>query len=155
MNVDFRIEGMANIKKNMMELEKDVRLKGARFAGRKASNVIRDAAIANAEAIDDSETANSIAKNIVVQFATKTFKRTGDVMFRIGVRGGAKTRKENEKNAGGDTFYWRFLEFGTSKMEAKPFLKPAMTDNIDKATNVFVSEFDRWLTRAVKRMKKK
>lgn len=28
-----------------------------------------------------------------------------------------------------DPYYWRFLEFGTSKMPAKPFLRPAFESN--------------------------
>lgn len=154
MTVEFKLDGVDALRKNLAMLSKEVQLKTARTAARKAANVIRDAAKANAERIDDTETANSIARNIVVQASAKDFKRTGDLIFRIGVRGGAKSRKDNEKNPGGDTFYWRFIEFGTSKKAARPFLLPALRDNIQSATDTFVREFDAGLNRALKRLKK-
>lgn len=154
MTVEFKLEGAENLQKNLKMLAGNVQLKTARAAGRKAANVIRDAAKANASRIDDPDTANSIAKNIAVQVDTKGLKRTGDLTFRIGVRGGAKSKESNEKNPGGDTFYWRFKEFGTSKMPAQPFLQPALRDNISNATDTFVREFDKGINRALKRMKK-
>lgn len=30
-------------------------------------------------------------------------------------------------------FYWRFIEYGTSKMPAKPFIRPAFDSSVDKA----------------------
>ena len=32
-----------------------------------------------------------------------------------------------------DPFYWRFVEFGTSKMPAKPFMRPAFEQSKEKA----------------------
>lgn len=155
MTIQFKFEGTDNLRKNLDMLAGDVQLRTARAAGRKAANIIRDAAKANAATLDDPETANSIAANIVVQTSTKDLKRTGDLWFRIGVLGGARSRADNEKNPGGDTFYWRFIELGTSKLPARPFLLPALRDNIEKATQTFITEFDKGLTRAVNRMKKK
>lgn len=152
--LEFKIQGADNFKKNLRQLEQNVQLKTARAAARKAANVIRDAAKANAEKLDDPETSQSIAANIAVQQRTKELKRTGDLVFSIGVRGGSKSKSSNEKNPGGDTFYWRFIELGTSKLAATPFLQPAMKDNIAKATNTFVMEFEKGIARAVKRMKK-
>lgn len=153
--IDFKLEGTENLLKNLKTLESDVQLKTARAAGRKAANVIRDAAKSNASQIDDPETANSIADNIAVQFVAKDFKQTGDLKFKIGVRGGARKRSDNEKNPGGDTFYWRFIEFGTRYVPARPFLRPAMRDNVDRATNTFILEFNKGINRAINRMKKK
>ena len=46
-------------------------------------------------------------------------------------------------------FYWRFLEFGTSRQPATPFLRPALSNNIDAITNkfseVFSAEIDKEL----------
>lgn len=36
-----------------------------------------------------------------------------------------------------DPFYWRFLEFGTKKMAARPFMRPAFEAKKDEALNTF------------------
>jgi HK97 gp10 family phage protein len=152
--IQFKLEGSENLRKNLKILQADLQLKTARAAGRKAANIIRDAAKSNAAQIDDPETANSIAENIVVQASAKDLKKTGDLVFRIGVRGGAKKKSTNNKNTGGDTFYWRFIELGTSRLAARPFLLPALRDNINRATTTFIQEFDKGISRATKRLKK-
>lgn len=54
---------------------------------RKAANVIRDRARNNAARVDDPLTKEAIYKNIVVTFSSKTFRRTGDPTFRVGIMG--------------------------------------------------------------------
>lgn len=44
----------------------------------------------------------------------------------------AKTKVEVDVAPEKKDFYARFLEFGTSKMSAKPFMRPAIDDNEDK-----------------------
>jgi len=154
MSASIKLEGVDNLLKNLKMLKSDVQLKTARAAGRKAAVVIRDAARENAARIDDSETAENIAKNIVVKQVTKELKTSGDVKFVVGVQGGAASRKGNESNPGGNTSYWRFIEFGTSKVAARPFMLPALRDNIGSATDTFMREFDAGINRALKRMKK-
>lgn len=70
--------------------------------------------------------------------------------YDVGVRGIRLTRKVKRllrvlrKTGGlarvpiqGDSYYWRFLEFGTAKMAAKPFLRPAFEATKDNAVDVF------------------
>ena len=169
METQFKLEGLDAVLAKMRALPIDVRQKGARFAGRKAANVIRDAAIQGAQKINDPSTREEIAKNITVRFATRTFRRTGDVMFRVGVLGGARqyaNTTENRRkrrvgetyktggssgNPGGDTFYWRFVEFGTQKVSARPFMRPALENNTARATNEFTRQLDGWLNRYFRR----
>jgi HK97 gp10 family phage protein len=52
----------------------------------------------------------------------------------------AKNGKYGQKgvaaNGKFDAYYWRFLEFGTSKMAAKPFMRPAFEAKKERAVEV-------------------
>lgn len=160
--VEFDLIGLDELRGKLQELSSDMQFKGGRFALRKASNIIREAAKANASRVDDPATPESIAKNITVRWDGRRFKRSRDLGFRVGVLGGAKgfakasgeVKGKGKANPGGDTFYWRFLEFGTEKMRAQPFLRRALTDNIQRASDEFVREYGKAADRAIKRAKK-
>lgn len=88
-NVQFSLLDPDGAIDKLKALPDAFRYKGARFALRKAANLVRDAAQQNARKLDDPATASVIAENIAVRFSSRTFKRTGNVMFRVGVMGGA------------------------------------------------------------------
>ena len=44
-------------------------------------------------------------------------------VFHVGVRTGKKLKTKQGVSA--DPYYWKFVEFGTSKMAARPFMRPA------------------------------
>lgn len=166
---DYSMAGVDSLVAKLSAVNDDVKTKGGRFALRKAANLIAQKGKENALRLDDPETAESIEKNIVVRFNGRRFKVNGDIAFRVGVLGGAaqyaNTRYNRRKgkagklyatggdkgNPGGDTWYWRFLEFGTSKIAAKPFMRPALENNIQGATDLFVSEYSKSITRAIAR----
>lgn len=150
-----RMEGVEALSKRLESLSYDASKKGGRFALRKAAQVIRDGARQNAQLVDNSETGRSIARNINERWASKFNKSTGNLMFRVGVLGGARIPKDNvDEGLGGPTPHWRLLEFGTEKMRARPFFAKAMTENAQKATDTFISEFNRALDRALKKAQK-
>jgi HK97 gp10 family phage protein len=73
-------------------------------------------------------------------------------MFRVGVMGGAKLNKDNkDEGPGGPTPHFRLLEFGTEKMAARPFFARALSENAQKATDVFISQFSAAIDRALRR----
>lgn len=160
--LDVNVEGMEELVGRIRALEYDVRYKGGRSALRKAANLVRDAARAHAANLDDPSTPENIAANIAVRFSSRTFKSRGDLEFRVGVMGGAthvaaasgEFKGSGSGNPGGDTFHWRFLEFGTQHMPAKPFLRRALSENIQNATNEFIREYNRAIDRALKRAAK-
>ncbi len=148
------IEGIGEVLGKLKSLQDLPRKKSMNFALRKAANIVRDNVKARAEQIDDPSTPTSIAENVVARTDGKHFKKTGDLKFSVGVRGGATSKRKNSSNPGGDTFYWRFHEFGTEKMAATPFMRPGMQESIDPATKEFTKQLDKAIGRAIKRAAK-
>jgi len=155
MDIQIDMQGLQALTAKLQTLKQETRYKGGRTAGRKAANVIAAAAKLRAAHIDDPKTAENIIKNIAVRWNNRLFKKTGDLGFRIGVRGGAESKKENDTNPGKDTWYWRLVEFGTVKTRAKPFMRPALQESAQEATNTFISEYQKALDRAIKRAAQK
>lgn len=151
--VEVEITGLDDVVSKLQRLANPRRTKSiARKAARQAMNIVRDAARNNAKAIDDPETPEKIFKEIVVQ-GGKTRDRNS-IVIRVGIRGGAKipyTNNAQNRRSGrvgktyqtdGRVFYWRFLEFGTSRQPATPFMRPALATNIQQVTNKFVEVFN-------------
>ncbi|MEL6024003.1 HK97-gp10 family putative phage morphogenesis protein [Citrobacter freundii] len=171
--VEVNLTGLESLLGKMEAVSEVTRNKAGRSALRKAANIIRDRARSNAARVDDPLTKEAIYKNIVASFGSKQFRRTGDLAFRVGVMGGASqyaNTKANvrkgragktfrtlgdKSNPGGDTWYWRFLEFGTEHVAAKPVLRPAMNGVDTAVISVFAEEMEKAIDRAVRRAVKK
>lgn len=149
MAVELNIEGMDQLKRKLDQLSNPRKAKSiARKAARQAMNIARDDARARARMIDDPETAEKIFKNISV--AGGKSRNSNEVVMRVGVRGGASFSNKNPpKTSGGDTRHWRWIEFGSSNNPAVPFMRPALSTNIDKITSKFVQVFDAEITKAL------
>lgn len=153
----FEVEGLPELVAKMEGLSYDLKRKGGRFALRRAAQVIRDAAKEGASRLDDPETAKDTSKNIVERWSGRHFKKTGDLMFRVGVMGGAGGSKKGSALSGlpgGDTRSWRHLELGTENTPAQPFMRPALSENLEAASNVFVKEYGKSIDRALRRAAK-
>jgi|SRR5699024_4739160 len=150
-DASFSVEGLTELVAKMEGLNYDLKRKGGRFALRKAANLVRDKAKEGAQRLDDPETGQSIADNIAVRFAPRVFRQTGDLMFRVGVRKGAVLRNAGDTSAGSPTPHWRLLEFGTEKMQAKPFMRPALAESINAATREFVVQYGKAIDRALRK----
>lgn len=161
------LQGIEELRRKLRVLPEQLQLKGFRSGMRKAANAVRDRARTNAQGIDDPVTRESIPKNLFVKFSTRAWRQNKDIKFRVGILGGAQTyanTKENVRkgragakyltggsstNPGGDTWYWRFQEFGVPGrgIPARPFLAPALANNIgqtiDIATEAISNEIDK------------
>jgi len=148
-----KMEGVDQLVKRLEAVRQDVKLKGGRFALRKAAQLVRDAARAKARSFDDPETGRSIADNVVERWNGKLFKATGDLGFRVGVQGGAKAPPGGNPDlgAGSATPHWRFKELGTETLPAEPFLRPALEQNLEAAASTFVTQYGKALDRALKK----
>lgn len=167
-----KMNGVEELSKKLEGLKYDMARKGGRFALRKAAQVIRDQARNNAQRVNDPETAATISRNITERWASRFAKSSGDLMFRVGIQGGVfgklqgditgaygdkftkATRKRGAINGdlpGGDTRHWGYLEFGTEKMAARPFMVPAMEQAAQAATDKFIATYTLALDRALKK----
>lgn len=151
--------GLQELQETLAVADNEMEYKGGRFALRKAAQVIRDAAKENSRRLNDPKTSEDIAENVVERWSNRTYKYRKEMMFRVGVLGGARQKAEvnvsgelrgaGKNNPGGDTFYWRFLEFGTSRIGARPFMRAAMEANTQAATNEYVAQFKKSVLRAI------
>lgn len=154
--VEFSMTGMDEVIEKLNQLTPMVKKKGGRRALAKAASIVRAAARQNALGVDDASTREMIAKNIAMQWMARMNRQTGDLGYRIGVRGGARDMSEygelggeGKNNPGGDTWYWRLVEFGTWRTKANPFMRTALASNIQQATNAFAIELERQIDKVV------
>jgi HK97 gp10 family phage protein len=139
-----------------------IQTKAARRAARKGMNIVRDAARAKAKALDDPESTEKIWKNIVTNESGRRGRAIGGIVMRVGVRGGAlaypghtfgrgpafkprrksRARKPPAPHPGGDTRYWRHLEFGTRFMQARTFMLPALMNNAQAVADKIAVELN-------------
>jgi HK97 gp10 family phage protein len=122
-------------------------------AMRKGATIVRIAAQNNAKRFDDPKTKNQVWKEIVVRSNSRLARQNGGIALSVGVKGGAQYYKNNKANraaqrvgqsyeGAGKVYYWRFLELGTQKMKAQPFMQPALADNAEKATDAIVADLN-------------
>lgn len=153
--VQFSLIGLDSLLGKLATVNEDVKRKGGRSALRKAAQVIAAKAKEGAERIDDKGTGRSISDNIALRWNGRLFRASGDLGFRIGVLHGAVLQNGGDLSPNSPTPHWRLIEFGTEKMAAVPFMRPALADNISDVTNTFVSEYEKAVDRAIRRAAKK
>lgn len=162
--ISFDLQGADELSKKLKDLSSKMQKRGVKRAARKSMAVVRNAARQNAKGLDDPKTAQRLWKNIIIK--AKVLEN-GDVLTSVAVKGGvsryantdANVRRGiagkkyetrgDKKNAGGDTFYWYWVEFGTSHAPAKPFLRPALRQNIQAVTDGFLSELNEEIAKAI------
>jgi HK97 gp10 family phage protein len=108
----------------------------------------------------------TLKDNIIASRVPKRRRANGEEAVEVTVRYKAKGYKDNARNrklgrVGGDyknygpLFYAKFLEFGTSKMQARPFLTSAFEANKGGLPEQFKTELSRAIDEAVKKLAKR
>ena len=143
-----RIEGLDELKRKLAEVPKAMRKRVLRTALAAGAREVRDVAKRNAPTLSLGSALkapyrkpNTIKQAIRVR-TSKADRRAGDVGVFVNVRP-AKAGQRGAKNPN-DPFYWRFLEFGTKKMPARPFLQRA-TSALPKALTIFQERIAKWI----------
>lgn len=153
----FRVDGLDGVLERLRALPAAVGAKGggpARAALAKGARVFRDQAITNAP-----RDSGLLQESIVARRDSRPGLVGAAEAYYVGVRRKARRYANTKRNRGkgrvgktyfveGTAFYWLFLEFGTEKMRARPFLRPAFEQRKEDALSVIVAEMQAGLARA-------
>lgn len=126
----FKVHGLAELVRNLEAMPEVIRDKAVGKGTKEGAKIIQQAAISLAPEgshFNRSESApepGRLKQNIVVRERKDTiFDSEHQVVIR------AHGKADNPRNS----FYAYFLEYGTSKMAAKPFMRPAFEQNKESA----------------------
>lgn len=128
------IKGLEALINNLYALPEKVEKRVIRAAVRQGANVIKKKA-QDYVPIDKGD----LKKSIKVSGAKA---KPGVIAFKI--------RPVGSKKKGGNIFYGRFQEFGTSKMVAHPFMRPAYDEAGEDVLNTVINTIKSKLDEAVK-----
>lgn len=146
-NLTTKVTGLKELGQRLNALERKTKNRIAVKAMRRGGVIIRDQARANAPVLKQPvphRRAGTLRKAI----STRTkIEKGGKVRTYIWVKGlktkqilkfKGKSGKSGSYNPR-DPFYWRFVEFGTSKMPAKPFMRPAFQQSKETAAKEIIT----------------
>lgn len=145
-SITVRVDGLKELQKAMQSLGRKTSNRIAVKAMRKGGAIVRDKARMLAPVLKENvphRRAGTLRKSI--QSRTKVGKN-GRTDTYIWVKGLSTKQVLKFKEKGGkssaynprDPFYWRYLEFGTSKMPARPFMRPAFQQSKEQAAQAII-----------------
>ncbi|QDY50412.1 HK97-gp10 family putative phage morphogenesis protein [Stenotrophomonas maltophilia] len=152
MTEQVSIQGLDGLLRSLREAPKAIQGRAVQAGMRKGGNVIRDDARRRAP-----KESGFMASQIVTRRANSRSRQRAGVgqggeYFTVGVKTGRRRKYANTKRnrrrgrvgkvyeEAGWAYYWRFLEFGTKKMRASPFLTPAGEAKGPEAAQVVIDE---------------
>lgn len=151
-----------SILKRLKFLSIDGKYKRSQFALRKAADVIVAAAKRDVQAVDDPRTRNKIYQNVVRSWSRRYYRRTGNMMYRVGILGGSrvpprgKADPSTNQNPGRSTFYWRFVNFGftprgrSRRVAGKFFFGKQLAANSERAIQVYLKTFSKGIDNGIR-----
>jgi HK97 gp10 family phage protein len=111
----MRVHGLVELERTMKELGPKLARNALRSAVNAGAQVIKK----EAQGLAPIDTGRLAQKAIYVT-RSRSDSGPGKETYLVGVRQG---RREQQKDR--DAFYWKFVEFGTKFVHARPFLRPA------------------------------
>jgi HK97 gp10 family phage protein len=159
--ITVQITGLKELQNALNQLPKEIQGRPLRSAVSAAAKVIVDDVKAR---VPVGETGN--LKTAVYRYRSRRNSATGRETFFVGIRQGKAQFKDTAYNrrrgrvgksykTAGEAYYWRFLEFGTAKMQAKPFLRPAFEANKSRAVEVIKDRLGKSIQTQAKKLAKK
>lgn len=123
--ITMQIDGLAALDKKLRAMGPDIAAKALRGGVLAAAKLIRD----EAKATNPDDTGRT-DRALYAKFI-KEQSGPDRAVYKVGVRSGARERRKDR-----DAWYWRLVEFGTAKMPARPFLRPAFESKKGRAVEL-------------------
>jgi HK97 gp10 family phage protein len=125
------IDGLKELDRALQQLPDRIASNGLRASVYAGAKVVRDEAKLRApkaaKSLGPDQPPPGTLKRSVIMKQIRELSGQDRQTFFVTVRHGKKHRKQGKKgNLSQDAWYWRFIEFGTRKMAARPFLRPAL-----------------------------
>lgn len=131
--ITYKLTGADALSAKFKTLSQEMQRQVVVPAGKDAMQIVLQDAISRAQRIDNPDTVPDISKNIALIEDVKYFEETGDTKISVGVK------KSRRGGLGGNTFYWWFVELGTSRSRAQPFMRNALGQNQQAVFAEFLS----------------
>ena len=158
--IETDITGLKELQEALKQLPREIQQRPLRSALAAGAKVILDEAKRLAP---QGETGN--LRKALYRYRSRSRSGIGQETYLVGVRKGKKDYVDSAKNrrlgrvgkkytVEGEAFYWRFIEFGTSKKGARPFLRPAFESKKMEAIDVFKKRMAIAIEKTAQKMKK-
>jgi HK97 gp10 family phage protein len=134
-SITFKVEGLSELARRIATLKSDVALKMAPRATGKAASLVKKAAKAKLRANPTIDT-GLLEKNVIVKKVRNsefTAEHIVTVKKRLYPKRGKEKEVRNTRQVGS------YKEFGTVNNPAEPYLRPALSGNVNKAISVIVN----------------
>jgi HK97 gp10 family phage protein len=124
------IKGLSELSAALKELPLRIARNALRQSVARGAVVIRDEAKAKAPVSSGPSAPGdtlpgTLKRSIVIKHDRERSTPTSQT-YVVAVRHGKQYRNQGKKgNRSQDAYYWRWVEFGTVKMSARPFMRPA------------------------------
>lgn len=156
---DMKLNGFKELAAALKELGPRVARNALRSAVSNGAALIRDEAKAKApqSSAGDKSAGQSPSGTLKRAIAIKRDRDQKDIFnakYSVFVRSNANT-KSVKAYGRTDAFYARFLEFGTSKMSARPFLRPAFDQRKADAITAIGARLDEKIQQIATELSKK
>jgi HK97 gp10 family phage protein len=157
-DVTVTFQGYDDVRTRLKNLPANMRNKVMAGAVKAGATFVKKKAVDKAKTFADPKDPIHIYQQIAIRTNKSLGAQNGGVAYQVGVRGGAKRYTNNAKNrrAGrvgasyegpGNVYWWRFKEFGTQKMPAEPFMRPALSDNISGVMDAILARAEQLLNK--------
>ena len=156
-----QVEGLGELLRRMEALPKEITGKNGgpvRRALGRAARLVRDEVRTNAPRRSGNLVANIIAARVRDDRPAGVAER-----FVVSVRGKRQRYANTQENRrsgrvgktyqrDGDAFYWKFIEFGTARLAARPFIQPSFAARANDAIQEFARALGTDLDKIVRKL---